>query len=516
MPVAESPGAPVPVAESPGAPVPVAEPLSTVSRDGRHRRPPDRRAPSAARSRRMLSGVVAAVFGRGVAALMPLALVPVTLPYLGAARYGLWMTVTAFTGMAAFADLGLGNGLLTKLAPCHSTGDTRRGRRYVSTAYAMLGALAGVGCLLLWSLSGLVDWAGLVNADPSAAGEAHAVVLVCLTAFLVNLPLALVVQVQYACQEVGRSSLWQAVGGLTAVPLVLGAIQLRLSPLVVIGATVCAPILTNLANSVWLYTRRLPGYAPRPGHVDRSVARELGRLGGVFVVLALLGAVATNIDALIVAHTLGLAAVTSYSVPARLCALLGMVVAVLNAPLWPATADALTHGDETWVRRTTRRMTVVSTSVMLTACALVVSTGDLLLSVGLPGGLPEVDRWLFAGLAGWWLLLALISPRFMVQNALGVLWPQVVGWLGYLALALPVKWYGATRVGLVAVPFVGVAGYLVTIVPAALVGYRLALRDRWPASAASARPAPGGPARPAASTPDPTSTGRPVTSPSGR
>lgn len=427
------------------------------------------------RSRRVVAGVASTVVNRGIAALVPLILIPVTLSYLGADLFGLWMAVAALTGIAAFADFGLGNGLMTKLSPCYSRGEWDKARRYVSSAYLTLTAVAVSASAALWLASGLVPWAELFGlSGRTTIPDVRNMTLVCMTVFILNLPLSLVVRVQYAYQQVMQSNLWQAIGNLVALPLALAAIRTHSPPIVVVTAAVSGPLLTNVVNNLWIYARCMPRLRPSFRCVDRVTARELLRLSGLFFLLTIVMSMATNADALIVAHTLGLKSVTAYAVPARLFAQVGLLVSMLNLPLWPASADALARGDLAWVRRNTRRMTIASAAAAAcTSTSLVICGGVILLtwlkeSIG-------VDRWLLGGLALWWMILATISPRFMVQNAAGLIRPQLLGWLAYLLLSIPAKWMACRYLGLDAVPWIGVATYVTTVLPFAVLGYRAAM-----------------------------------------
>ncbi|ROT33173.1 lipopolysaccharide biosynthesis protein [Micromonospora sp. HM5-17] len=444
--------------------------------------PPARTLPGGAdgrvvpdRSRRLASGIVTAVLSRGTGVLIPLVLVPVTLSYLGADLYGLWMAVTALTGMVAFADLGLGNGLMTKLAPCYASGDTEKARRYISSAYLVLVTVSLGICVLLWLVSTVVPWASLLNATATAdPADARAVALVCLTGFVLNIPLSLVIRVQYAYQQVGRSNIWQAAGSLAALPLALGAVHAELPPVTVIAATILGPLLVNLLNTGWMYLREMRPIAPRLGAVDPALARELLRLSGLFFVLTIVWSVALNADSLVVAHALGLEAVTTYAVPARVFNLLGFLVTLVNLPLWSANGDALARGHLGWVRRTTRRMTLFSAFAALVPAVVLVLAGDGLFAHWLPVPI-GVDGWLLAGLGLWMVALAATSPWAMVQNAAGVVRPQLLGVSCYLVLSTVGKWYAAKWYGVAAVPYVSVVGYGLTVVPCTLYGYRRAL-----------------------------------------
>ncbi|MGV9369218.1 MULTISPECIES: lipopolysaccharide biosynthesis protein [Micromonospora] len=416
-----------------------------------------------------------AALSRVISAVAPLALIPLTLSYLGADLYGLWMAVAAVTVMAAFTDLGLGYGLMTKLATCYATGNTEKARRYISSAYVMVTLAAVAACGVLWLAAGAIPWSSIFNAGDSVTpGQARGIALACLTAFLLNVPLSLVNRIQYAYQRIGMSNMWLAAGVLASLPLAFFAVRAEMPPVVVVASAVAGPVLTNLVNTLWTYWRCLPEIAPRLRLVDRRVAGELIRLGGQFFLLTIVMTTADNADSLIVAHTRGLATVATYAVAVKLFAQLGFLVMLVNQPFWPMHGEALATGDLVWVRRTVRRMIGVSALVVAVPAVSLVLLGDRIFLAWL--SVPVGNRWLLAGLGLWWILLAALSPLFMVQNAAGLIRPQIVGYSLYLVLAVSGKWYGSTFFGVASIPFIGVLCSLLTVVPAAIYGYRRVLR----------------------------------------
>ncbi|MEV1154545.1 oligosaccharide flippase family protein [Micromonospora chokoriensis] len=431
--------------------------------------------PGPSRGRRLLSWVATAAVSRAASALVPLALLPVTLKYFGADLYGLWTAVLAVTGMVAFADLGIGLGLMTRLAPCRVNGDANAARRYISSAYTAVSTMAFLACGILWLFSEFIPWSALFNASGSAAEDARLVALVCLTAFLLNIPLSLVARVQYAYQQVAASNLWQATGATLALPLALAAVYTDLPPIAVVASIAFSPVVVNIVNTAWTFGLRLQDLRPGLRFVDRRGLRELLNLGGLFLLVTLLIALADNADPLIIAHLLGLTSVTAYAVPARLFAQIGALIMLMNQPVWPMHGEALARGDVDWVRRTVRRLTLASVLVALVPATLLVLFGEKLLAAWLP--VPMGDRSLLLGLALWWVALAAISPRFMVQNAAGVLRPQLFGYLLYLPISVIAKLYAVHLFGLSAAPYAAVAVYTVVIFPAACYGYRRVLEN---------------------------------------
>ena len=64
------------------------------------------------RYRRVFFTTTTSAIARVVQIVASLLTVPLTLRYLGPELYGLWLTMSSVMAMFAFADLGVGNGLL--------------------------------------------------------------------------------------------------------------------------------------------------------------------------------------------------------------------------------------------------------------------------------------------------------------------------------------------------------------------------------------------------------------------
>lgn len=60
--------------------------------------------------------ITANIFSRGMAMLVMVLSVTLTIPYLGAERFGVWMTIASFAGMLSFLDLGVGNALTNRVS----------------------------------------------------------------------------------------------------------------------------------------------------------------------------------------------------------------------------------------------------------------------------------------------------------------------------------------------------------------------------------------------------------------
>src|SRR5262249_37589933 len=154
------------------------------------------------RWRRALTTTVSTVVAKGLSVLTGLISVPITMKYLGAERYGVWMTVSSAVILLVFADLGLGNGVVNAGSPADGSDNRRRAHEVVSNAFFLLAGLAVGIAALFAALFPLVSWHVVFNVtSPAARLELPATVAVVFGCFVISLPLGLVQRVQIGYQE---------------------------------------------------------------------------------------------------------------------------------------------------------------------------------------------------------------------------------------------------------------------------------------------------------------------------
>ncbi|HTN86610.1 MAG TPA: oligosaccharide flippase family protein [Sorangium sp.] len=430
-----------------------------------------------ARSRRLVVGILSAGGARALVLLAPFLTLPIMFSALGPPAYGLLSLAASLTAVAAFADLGLGNGMLTLLPQALARDSADDARRITSTGYALLG---GVGLLVLAITAVLWTSGAIRGLAASVAGEvdpvlAESIIVMTVVSFALTVPLTLIQRIQYAVQEAWASSLWQIAAAAIALVAVFGAAILQLAPAALVAASLFALPLTLALNTTVFFTRkRHRELRPSPAHVSLRAARSMLGLGLGFLALSIITSLALNADNVIVAAVTDLTSVAAYSIAARLFSVLSIAITFTALPLWPANSDALARGDLAWVRRATRVMMLASTLVVLVAGTVLVVGRDLVTAIWLDGAV-LIPLGLAAGLAAWSTAVAFSSPLFSVQNAKGVLIYQTCAWAGYLAASVPLKAWALASFGVAAVPLTGVLLYVVIVIPGAWIGYRKTL-----------------------------------------
>ncbi len=426
-----------------------------------------------ARSKALRSGLLTSLIQRGVGSMIPLITVPLALKHLGAENYGAWAIAVSLTTVFAYADLGIGAGLMTRLGRGGDESTRASDRVLVSSAYAMVGAISLVLIVLLFAGAAFFDL-GRVFANESGA-DVEFIVVVTLAAFLMSVAASLIVRVQFALGHQTSSNLWQTAGSIAMLAgMWLTATYTTRAGWFVI-ATAGIPVATSVANSIWFFRFSSNGqpFSPAVRSVRWTTVCSLVSLGVRFLAIGLLMAAAVAADPWIVARTADLAEVAEFTIPYRLLSVVGLISVMALMPLWPMNARAVEEGDSAWISRTTWRIAILSGVAMAGIVALVIVFSQQLVEIWLDDAI-SVDRpmWIAFGLVC--VIQAMLGPFFMVQNGAEVLLPQTISYIVLLTV-LPLKWWLASRTGYEALPWVTAIGYVVIVVPGCMVGYRRAL-----------------------------------------
>ncbi len=359
---------------------------------------------------------------RGVGIATTLITLPLTVRYLGAEQYGLWVTITSVTALLGFANLGLSNGLVNGVSEAHGRNDREALRGYVSSAFYLLLGVMGILAISFAATYRFIPWPRVFNvASSDAAAVAGPAMAVFLALSLVSLPLGVVQSIQAGFQEGFVSSAWQGAGSVISLIGIVVAISLKADLPWLVLAFGVGPVVATLLNGVVLVRRR-PWLVPRLKEATLPAIKRLMRLGLMFFILAIAAAVAYETDNIVIAQLLGPEQVAQYAIPMKLFMMTPLLLSFALAPLWPAYGEALARGDHAWVRRALTRSLAISATLGLTVSAALLVVAAPVIRVW-AGSAIEPTTPLLLALAAWAAVNCLAGPIAMYlngANALGI------------------------------------------------------------------------------------------------
>lgn len=438
------------------------------------------------RSLRVLTIAAASYLGKFVATFAVLVTIPIVRNALPADLFGVWMMLTGLLTFFAFADLGVGNGVLNRITAAHAAGDLGEQRRIMRAGYACTGTV-GVLVLASW-----LCWGQLAPVPTAFVGsvnvEHQSEVMRALNAFFlllaVNIPASLIQKMQLGrqCgQWVGFAQAGGALGTLIGVPVALslggGLASLVLASL---GMQVAANLVSTL-----LWRRRLSktqecASATRCLRLPewRAVV-ALMRTGSLFLVLQLAVAFAFQSDSIVIVHQLGQVAYGDFAVVQRVFLAASSVLMAGLSGLWPAIGEALARDDPTWVRRTLLRSYAIVFAVMGLTCVLLATFMPQILSLWIGVNAPIATA-LLVTLAAWTTMDAMGSVSGAFLNAAGMLRVQILFAVLMSTAAFLGKWVLVAELGTWGAVLATLTAYSLISLPMQIHLLRSRLRQNLP------------------------------------
>lgn len=319
--------------------------------------------------------ILASFVIRGCNIAISLVLVPLTIHYVNADQYGIWLTLSSIIAWLSFFDVGFGNGLKNKFAEAIALGDYKLARIYLSTTYAIL-AIIMAGVLILFNvINPFLNWAVILNAPRSMASELNILALLVFSFFCIQFVLQLITTIITANQQPAKASFFNLLGSIISLSVIYILTRTTSGNLIYLGLALgLAPIIVLTASSIWFYSRDYRQYAPSLKFVHFSYARNLMSLGVKFFFIQIAAIILYETSNLIIAQLFGPANVTSYNVAYKYFGVIPMVMGIIMTPFWSAFTEAWVKKDLDWIHSTVSKLrkiwlalTVVSVLMLLLA-----------------------------------------------------------------------------------------------------------------------------------------------------
>jgi len=326
---------------------------------------------------------------------------PFILHHLGDEAFGLWILIFSLTGYYGIFDFGIRSSLVRYVSKFQATGDKDQLARLVNTSlftYTCVGLL-----LLIPTTLGAFYVGQLFHVPPTFLRDARLLFLMVGYSLALGFPLGVSGGILEGLQRFYLMNWTNIMGTVVRAILIIYALQHGLGLLSVALITVTLPLITSALRAV-IAQRLLPiPYGWK--YVDRNSLRQVANYGSVTFMIIVAARLRFKSDAVIIGSFLSAAAITHFSIGARLVDYAGEVVSSLAQIFTPMSSHFHATGDFNQLRR-----------IFITgnrACALVMFPMTVALVIM---GKSVIEAWMGARyVTSYTVLLILLIPSTVYQ-----------------------------------------------------------------------------------------------------
>lgn len=302
-----------------------------------------------------------------------MALVPVSIAYLGNEEYGIWLTLASILSWLINLDFGIGNGLRNKLAEALALKDLKLARIYVSTAYIVFFIGITFAFLIYLTVHGMLNWAAILKAPSDYVNLLNTLILWIIVLFLVQFLLKLLTSIINADQRPalnGVLSLSINALVLLAVLFLSQITEKSFTAFAIVSSSV--PVFVLFAASVFLFSGHYKKISPSIRFIDFKYSSNLVKLGMQFFIIQISGLIVFTTDNIIIAQLFGPKEVVTYNVAYKYFYMVPLVFNVVLAPFWSAFTDAYVKKEYSWIQNAIRKLIIIWIILSLIAVFMII------------------------------------------------------------------------------------------------------------------------------------------------
>lgn len=310
------------------------------------------------RSKTAKNNIIISFFIKGISIAISLLLVPLTLNYLSSELYGIWLTISSIMIWLNFFDIGFTLGLKNKLAEAVAKKDFHKGKKLVSTTYAILIIIFIPLCIILEPLIPCVEWTKFLNISSIYQSQLVSVVHILLLCICFQMILGVISSVLAAFQMVAMSTIFPVISNILSLGVIFVLIKYTEPSLFNLAMSISfLPILVLFIGSIYFFKTKFKFVAPSFKEIDFSYAKDLFQLGAKFFLIQIQIVVLFQTTNLLILNLSSAQDVTSYNIAFKYMSIISMAFTIILSPLWPAFTDAYIKKDFKWMTNTYKRMT---------------------------------------------------------------------------------------------------------------------------------------------------------------
>lgn len=313
------------------------------------------------KSRRVMINSALAFLIKGVSVIVSLVTLPAYMRYFENQEIlGLWFTAVSVLSWILTFDMGIGNGLRNHLVMPLVNKDTIEVKKYISSAYVMVGSIVLLVSFIGYLLIPQIKWNLVFNISDTLISHQQLIVIVRLIfmGIMLQFFLRLISSILFAMQVAIVPSFLSLISSIFLLILVImgdseGVIK-NIENLAIFNIiTSNSPLL--IATLI-VFLTKLKSSKPNLKYFRLKYAIKVIKLGGIFFWLQLMTMVIFNTNEFLITWLSGPDKVVDYQIYNKIFALVGTLFNLLLTPIWSAVTEASAKKEIFWIRNLYKRL----------------------------------------------------------------------------------------------------------------------------------------------------------------
>ena len=297
-----------------------------------------------------------------ISVVVGLIYVPLLFDYLDKEKYGVWLTLISVLHWFALFDIGLGNGLRNKLTESIARNNIKLARTYVSTAYALLIIIFTLLMQIFHIINYRLDWSAILNTKSIDNKELYLLTSIVSTFFIIRFIVQLIGVIYLAYQKPFVNSFITTLGSIISLLLVYLLIYISDKGNIVLLGTIVSivPVLLYIVLTIISFRTKYFAIRPSYKYINFKHSKDLLILGGRFFIVQITVILVYSTSNILITHLFNPVEVIRYNIAYKYFSIPIMVYGIILVPIWSAVTDAYAKSDFSWLKRTLRRLNILS------------------------------------------------------------------------------------------------------------------------------------------------------------
>jgi O-antigen/teichoic acid export membrane protein len=368
----------------------------------------------------------ASLVQKALTIVISFASVPLTVHYLGAERYGVWLTISSLLIWMSMTDFGLaGNALINVLSEANGKDNRLEAQRYTSSAIWALTVIAGILAIAVIASFRFIPWDSIFKVTTMSSHELATACALALAFFILSFPLSVQYSIYTAYQDGFLSNVWGITSNICSLLalIIVSRFQGGL-PQLVLAISGTKTILGCL-NLCYMFFKHYRWLMPVPSAVHWYCVRRLFKLGMKYMVTQLGSLGIYQSQPMIITQILGPTKVIVFVLAQKVITLPLDLVYMITAPFVPAFGEAKARHDWPWIKRAYRNATLASVVIGLPVMLVITVMAKPLIRVWAgPAAVPDTSLIFWLSAYNLFGLVIMVTGQLLIGlervNALAV------------------------------------------------------------------------------------------------